>query len=252
MKITIDTDAGTLERDGEQLGLLTPDGFEALSRLWTTVGWQQRYSYRFSWLGRPVIQLPEDIVRVQEAIYEVRPELVIETGVAHGGSLVLYASLLRALGGGRVIGIDIEIRPHNLAALQAHELIDDIDLVVGSSTDTAIVARVHEMADGAERVMVLLDSNHTRAHVAAELEAYADLVTPGSYLVVADGIMREVAGVPRSRPEWAHDNPIAAVEDFLAAHTEFELVRAPQPFDESEAQWDPTYWPEGWLRRRED
>lgn len=251
MRITIDTDAGTLSRNGEELGLLTPEGFEQLSRLWTTVGWQQKYSYRFSWLGRPIIQLPEDIVRVQEAIHEVRPDLVIETGIAHGGSLVLYASLLRALGGGRVIGIDVEIRPHNLAALQAHELIEDIELVVGSSTDPQTVARVHELARGAERVMVLLDSDHTREHVAAELEAYCDLVTPGYYLIAADGVMRDVAGLPRGRPEWEQDNPIAAVHAFLASHAEFELVQAPQQFDESEACWDPTHWPEGWLRRRE-
>jgi cephalosporin hydroxylase len=253
MRMTIDTDAATLDCDGRELGLMTPEGFEALSRLWTTVGWQQKYSYRFSWLGRPIIQLPEDIVRVQEAICEIRPDRVIETGIAHGGSLVLYASVLRALGdGGRVIGIDVEIRPHNLAALQAHELIGDIDLVVGSSTDPATVARVGELADGAERVMVLLDSNHTRAHVAAELEAYAGLVTPGSYLLVADGIMREVAGGPRGKPEWEHDNPIVAIDDFLAGHPEFERVAPPRPFDESEARWDPTHWPEGWLRRRAD
>lgn len=253
MRMIIDTDAATLECDGSELGLLTPEGFEALSRLWTTVGWQQKYSYRFSWLGRPIIQLPQDIVRVQEAIHEVRPDLVIETGVAHGGSLVLYASVLRALdGGGRVIGIDVDVRPHNLQALQAHELSDDIELVIGSSADPQTVARVHELAAGAQRVMVLLDSNHTREHVAAELEAYASLVSPGSYLIAADGIMRDLGGVPRARPEWEHDNPIAAVEDFLAGHPEFERVAAPQPFDESEAQWDPTHWPEGWLRRRAD
>jgi len=251
MRITIDTDAGTLSRDGEELGLLTPEGFEELSRLWTTVGWQQKYSYRFSWLGRPIIQLPEDIVRVQEAIHEIRPDLIIETGIAHGGSLVLYASLLRALGGGRVVGIDIEIRPHNLEALQAHELIDDIELVIGSSTDQEIVDRVHELARGAERVIVLLDSNHTREHVAAELESYADLVTPGSYLIAADGVMRDVAHVPRGDPTWAHDNPITAIHAFLEAHPEFELVQAPQPFDEREGSWDPTHWPQGWLRRRE-
>jgi cephalosporin hydroxylase len=250
MRIEIDTDAGTLTRDGEQLALRSPAGFEELSRLWTTVGWQQKYSYRFTWLGRPIIQLPEDIVRVQEAIHEVRPDLVIETGVAHGGSLVLYASLLRALGGGRVIGIDVEIRPHNLAAIQAHELIDDITLVVGSSTDPETVARVHELAAGAERVMVLLDSNHSREHVAGELAAYSDLVTPGSYLIAADGVMRDVADMPRASPEWEHDNPIPAVHAFLADHPEFELVAAPQSFDESESSWDPTYWPEGWLRRR--
>ena len=152
--------------------------------------------------------------------------------------------------GGRVIGIDVEIRPHNLAALREHELIDDIELVIGSSVDPATVARVHELAAGAERVMVLLDSNHSRDHVAAELEAYGDLVTPGSYLVAADGVMRDVADMPRAKPGWEHDNPIPAVHAFLEAHPEFELAPPPQRFDESEAAWDPTYWPEGWLRRR--
>lgn len=251
MRITIDTEAGTLTRDDDELALHSPEGFAELSRLWTTVGWQQKYSYRFSWLGRPIIQLPEDIVRVQEAINEIRPDLVIETGIAHGGSLVLYASLLRALGGGgRVVGIDIEIRPHNLEALQEHELSDDITLVVGSSIAPDTVARVHDLARGAERVMVLLDSNHTREHVAAELDAYAGLVTPGSYLIAADGVMRDVAHTPRGNPDWIEDNPIPAVHAFLESHPEFELVAAPQPFDESEASRDPTYWPEGWLRRR--
>jgi cephalosporin hydroxylase len=250
VKITIDTDSATLERDGEPLGLLTPEGFEALSRLWTTVGWQQKYSYRFSWLGRPVIQMPEDIVRVQEAIYELKPDLVVETGIAHGGSLVLYAGILRAIGrGGRVIGIDIDIRPKNREALDAHPLIDDIDLVVGSSTDPRTVARVHELTGDAQRVMVLLDSDHTRQHVASELAAYADLVTAGSYLVVADGIMRDVAGMPRGKPEWDHDNPLNAIEDFLADHPEFVCTEPPLPFDESETRWDPTHWPGGWLRR---
>lgn len=253
MKLMIDTETGSLDRDGVELGLVTPEGFEELSRLWTTVGWQQKYSYRFSWFGRPIIQMPEDIIRVQEAIHEVRPDLVIETGIAHGGSLVLYASLLKALGGtGRVIGIDIEVRPHNLKALQQHELFDDIELVIGSSVDPHTVARVLRLAQGAERVMVLLDSNHTREHVAAELEAYASLVTPGSYLIVADGIMRDVAHASRGQPEWVKDNPITAVRGFLAAHPEFELVAPPQPFDESEVRWDPTYWPEGWLRRKEN
>lgn len=251
MKITLDTDTAVLSVDGRDLGLYSREAFDVLNDLWTVVGWQQKYSYRFRWFGQPIIQLPEDVIRVQEAIYTVRPDLVIECGVAHGGSLLLYASLMKAMGGGRVIGVDVEIRPHNRAALEAHELFGMLDLVEGDSTAPGTVAEVHRLARSAERTIVLLDSNHTHAHVLAELEAYHDLVTPGSYLVVADGVMRAVADVPNGRPEWKTDNPLSAVEEFLDRHDHFEPVTAPQGFDESDVERDPTYWPGGWLRRRD-
>src|SRR5439155_18014109 len=132
----------------------------------------QKYVYAFTWMGRPIIQLPEDIVRIQEVLYRVKPEVIVETGVAHGGSLILYASLCKAMGHGRVIGVDVEIRPHNRQAIEAHELSPLITLVEGSSVDPTIVACVRDLVREGERAIVILDSNHTKAHVLAELGSY--------------------------------------------------------------------------------
>src|SRR4051794_40201866 len=144
------------------------------------------WSYQWSWLGLPVIQLPPDIVALQEVIWETRPELVIETGIARGGSLVLYASLLELVGEGEVLGIDIDIRAHNREAIEAHPLAKRIRMIEGSSLDDDVVARARAAAAEVERVMVVLDSNHTHAHVLGELRAYGPLVTVGQFLVVAD------------------------------------------------------------------
>jgi len=150
-------------------------------------------------MGRPIIQLPEDIVRIQEVIYALQPDVIIETGVAHGGSLVFYASLFSAMGKGRVIGVDIEIRPHNRRAIEAHPLSRLITLIEGSSIEPETIARVKAQIRLGEKVMVILDSNHTRDHVRAELEAYAPLVAIGSYIVACDGIVRDLQGAPRGR-----------------------------------------------------
>ncbi len=254
MKLTIDTDARLLTLDDgngpRELDLYSDAAFEALSRQWVRVGWSRKYQYTFSWLGRPVIQLPEDMVRVQEVIHRVQPDVIIETGVAHGGSLIYYASLCRALGRGRVIGIDIEIRPHNRAAIEAHPLAGDITLIEGSSTAPEVIARVRALVQPHERVLVLLDSNHTRQHVLDELEAYAGLVSPGSYIVATDGIMYDLHDVPRGSPEWIHDNPAAAAVEFAAAHPEFELEQPQWPFNESSLGTNITHWPQAWLRRK--
>src|ERR1700737_2669358 len=172
-------------------------------------------------MGRPIIQLPDDMIRAQEVIYAVRPTVVVETGVAHGGSLVFYASLLKAMGGGRVIGVDIEIRPHNRRAIEAHELASQITLVEGSSTALDVVAKVRSLVQPTDRVFVMLDSNHSKAHVLAELRAYADLVSPGSYVVAADGIMADLVGAPRSHPDWGGNNPRAAAAEFLRGGDDF-------------------------------
>lgn len=254
MRVTADTARGriVIEVDGERQEheLYSEAGFAALSRLWVKVGWSMKYQYGFAWMGRPVIQLPEDLVRVQEAIYAVKPTVIVETGVAHGGSLVFYASLFRAMGTpGRVIGVDVEIRPHNRRAIEAHELAPAITLVEGSSVDPAIVERVRSLLRPDDRVMVLLDSNHTRAHVVAELEAYAPLVSVGSYVVATDGIMADLADVPRGDPSWRDDNPMAAAASFAAQHPEFALADPPQPFNESPLHLRITHWPGAWLRR---
>ena len=226
--------------------------FTALSRAWLHSGWASKYSYTFSWLGRPVIQLPEDLIRAQEAIYQVLPDVIVESGVAHGGSLVYFATLCRALGRGRVIGIDIEIRPQNRRAVEEHLLSSLITLVEGSSIDPAVVNHVRSCILPGERVMIFLDSNHTKAHVLAELSAYADLVSEGSYLVVADGVMQDLARIPGVGSDWDWNNPRAAVREFLASRSDFELEPPPWPFNESHGldRQTATYWPDGWLRRR--
>lgn len=254
MKLTIDTDGRTLEIDdrarGRRLDLYSREAFELLSREWLRVAWSQKYSYTFTWLGRPIIQLPEDMLRMQEVVYRLRPDVIVETGIAHGGSLVFYASLCRLMGAGRVVGVDVEIRPHNRAAIEAHPLAGSITLIEGSSTAADTLERVKATIGPGERVMVLLDSNHSYAHVAAELRAYAGLVSPGSYLVVQDGIMQDLSDVPGGDPAWEQDNPARAAQDFVAAHPEFTIEPPTWAFDESRLHEGITHWPSGWLKRR--
>jgi cephalosporin hydroxylase len=254
VRLSIDTDSRivriTKETGSSEIDLYSAESFALLSNLWSKLAWNAKYTYGFAWMGRPIIQFPEDMIRIQETIYRLKPDVVIETGVAHGGSLVFYASLLRAMGKGRVIGIDIEIRPHNRAAIEAHELADAITLVEGSSTDTAIVERVRALVKPREKVLVLLDSNHTKAHVAAELELYSLLVTPGSYIVATDAVMEQVHDTPRGKPEWLRDNPGAAVREFIEKHSEFELEDPPFIFNETATSLILTHWPSAYLRRR--
>ena len=253
MKLTLDTEQKTLSLDDngqtETVPLYSDRAFDLISEQWLKVGWNQRYSYTFSWMGRPVIQLPEDIVRIQEVLYQVKPDVVIETGVAHGGSLILYASLFKAMGKGRVIGVDIEIRPHNRKGIETHELGGLITLIEGSSTATSTLEQVRSHLKPGETVLVILDSDHSKGHVAAELEAYQALVTPGSYLVATDGIMKDLHDVPRGRPEWTWDHPTAAAAEFAQAHPEFVLEQPAWLFNESGLSRNLTHWPGAYLRR---
>jgi cephalosporin hydroxylase len=221
-----------------------------LSRQWLKVGWVLKYSYTFSWLGRPIIQLPEDMVRLQEVIYRLQPDVILETGVAHGGSLIFSASLCQLLGKGRVIGVDIEIRPANRTAIESHPLAPLITLIEGDSVGPEVVQRVKSMIRPDEVVLVILDSNHTKDHVLAELEAYHDLVAPGSYIVATDGIMRDLDDVPQGSSLWRWDNPAAAAAAFLERHPEFELEQPGWRFNESPLQCNVTHWPEAWLKKR--
>lgn len=254
MKLTIDNDNKQLiiEDDGKTTStdLYTRDSFELLSMEWVRLGWQMKYPYTFSWMGRPVIQLPEDMLRTQEVIYRLKPDVVVETGIAHGGSLIYYASLFKAMGKGRVVGVDIEIRPHNREAIEAHELSDMISMVEGNSVAPEIVAEVDELVGDAETVLLILDSNHTREHVLAELEAYHHLVTPGSYAVATDGVMKWVYDGPRGEPGWKEDNPSSAARDFVKAHPEFEIEQPNWPFNESDLATNITHWPDAWIRRK--
>ncbi len=254
MKLTIDTDKKNLvcEEDGRETEypLYSKDAFEQLSRQWVKVGWNERYQYSFSWMGRPIIQLPEDMIRTQEVIWNVKPDVIIETGIAHGGSLIYNASLCKAMGKGRVIGVDIEIRPHNRKAIKTHPMYDLITMIEGSSTDPEIVSQVKSLIVPGERVLVILDSNHTKGHVADELEAYSDLVAPGSYIVATDGIMRDLHDVPRGEPDWDSNHPTAAAREFAESHPEFTVEQPEWLFNESELSENVTHWPGAWLRRR--
>jgi cephalosporin hydroxylase len=232
--IVIDQKRGIVTVDGRELALDTQEGFGALSDAWIDAAIRAKHLYTFTWLGRPVIQFPDDLLRLQELVWRVQPDVIVETGIAHGGSLVFHASLCKLLGRGRVIGVDIEIRTHNRSAIEAHPLAPFITLVEGSSTDPAIVRQVQEAIAPGETVLLVLDSNHSEAHVLAELEAYAELVGIGSYIVAMDGhVMEAAASSPAAAANWATNNPNAAVRAFAARHPEFVLARPPFLFSES-------------------
>ena len=217
-KITVHSKEGARELD-----IYTEEGFKALSNLYTRSGWQQKISYEPTWLGIPIIQTPEDIVMMQELIWKVRPDVIVECGVAHGGAVVLYSSILELLGKGQVIGVDVEIRKYNRLALQSHPLSKRFTLIEASSVEHKTLDEVREHIRPNDRVMVTLDSNHTMAHVAKELAMYAPLVTPDSYLVVFDGVMEVLTDAPGGQPTWNKDNPWHAIEGFLEENDEFQI-----------------------------
>ena len=188
-----------------------------------------KYSYNFSWMGRPIIQYPQDMIAMQEIIWEVKPDLIIETGIAHGGSLIFSAAMLELVASctgieGEVVGLDIDIRPHNRKAIEEHPMFKRITMIEGSSIAPEIVAQVVKMAKGKQRVLVCLDSNHTHDHVLAELQAYAPLTTVGSYCVVFDTVVedmpKELSG---DRPWGPGNNPKTAVFEYLKTHDEFVI-----------------------------
>lgn len=194
----------------------------------TSAAWLRRthelgYDYNFSWFGRPVLQLPQDLMALQELVFSIKPDRIVETGIAHGGSLVFFASLLHLLDrGGRVLGIDLDIRAHNRRELDAHPMRRHIDLLQGSSIAETTLDAVRSAVACCERVMVVLDSDHTEAHVLAELQAYAPLVTRGSYLVVCDTIVEDLgADAFPNRPWGPGNSPKSAVAKFLAESPDF-------------------------------
>ena len=196
---------------------------------------RRQYAYNFSWLGRPIIQNPNDIVAMQEIIWEVQPDLIIETGIAHGGSLIFSAAMLHlnaACGGpadARVLGIDIDIRDHNRLAIEAHPMAGRIDMIHGGSLAPEVVAQAVAQAEGRRKVLICLDSNHTHEHVLGELQAYAPLASVGSYCVVFDTFVEDVAAdVFADRPWGRGNNPKTAVWKYLECHPEFEIDRRVQ------------------------
>jgi len=253
MKIIIDTDKKNLvveKNDNvKELPLYSKESFEAVSYINNKIGWNEKYVYTFSWLGRPIIQLPDDMIRIQEVIYQVKPDIIIETGVAHGGSLIYYASLCNAINKGKIIGVDIEIRSHNREAIQNHELSSYITLIEGSSTDEKVIKEVSKHIKEGDKVLVILDSNHTREHVLNELESYKSFVSIDSYIVATDGIMQDLYDVPRGSEEWVENNPVTAVKEFLGNNCDFIVEQPKWPFNESKLTENITHWPMAYLKR---
>ena len=212
----------------------------------------RKYSYHFEWLGRPIIQYPQDIVQFQEIVWQTKPNLIIETGIAHGGSLVLSASMLALLDtlnaspqrNSMVLGIDIDIRKHNRKAIEAHPFSKKIKMLEGSSTDEVIVNKVKKYAKDFSSIMVCLDSNHTHDHVLQELESYAPLVSVGNYLIVWDTLIEDMPSSFYDNRPWGKGNsPKTAVWEFLQKHPEFEIVK------EIQNKLLITVAPEGYLKR---
>jgi cephalosporin hydroxylase len=187
-----------------------------------------RYSYNFSWMGRPIIAYPQDMIAMQELIWEIKPDLIIEAGIAHGGSIVYYASLLELIGGnGLVLGIDIDIREHNRQLIEAHPMMKRIQMIEGSSISQEVAQKVYEVAKDRKKIMVCLDSNHTHDHVLDELRLYAPLTSVGSYCVVFDTIVEDLpAGQYPDRPWDIGNNPKTAVFEYLKENSDFEIDKS--------------------------
>ncbi len=188
---------------------------------------RSRYSYNFTWLGRPIIQYPQDIIAIQEIIYQVQPDLIIETGIAHGGSLILHASICELIGKGEVLGVDIDIREHNKNEILNHRMSKRISMIQGSSIDETIVKQVAAIAAGKEKILVILDSNHTHDHVLNEMKWYAPFVTKDSYMLVFDTVVEDLANdIYDNRPWGVGDNPKTAVWEFLKTNNDFVIDTA--------------------------
>lgn len=249
------------ERENQIQKMAEDAEFVSLSQHWLRESMQRRYVYNFDWLGRPIIQYPQDIVAIQELVWQVQPDLIIETGIAHGGSLILSASLLALLdltdaasnattldplnSLRKVIGVDIDIRAHNRVAIESHPLGGYIQMIQGSSIEADTIAQVLRAAEGYNKVLVFLDSMHTHNHVLAELNAYASLASPGSYCVVFDTFVKDMpAGFFPDRPWDVNNNPKTAVSEWLESHPEFETDKSWQK------KLMVTVAPDGFLRRK--
>lgn len=239
MKITVtDTNGSVREAD-----VFSDAGCELMAELWTKVGVHMRLMYEPTWMGIPIIQFPSDIVMLQELVWRLRPDVIIETGVAHGGTAILYASIMEVLGKGKVVGVDLEIRQYNRIALQSHALARRIELIQGSSIDPATVDEVRRRITGAHRVMVALDSNHSYEHVMREMELYAPLVSEDAYLVVMDGLQDLIGDLPHAKPEWQADGPLRAIREWLTRYPQWEA-------DPHYNRMRITCNPSGYLRRK--
>jgi len=212
------------KRNATFVGKMKNEKLRKLSRLWFIESVKYEYSYHFKWLGRPIIQYPQDIIAYQEVIWKVKPDLIIETGIARGGSLIFSASILELIGKGRVIGIDVDIRKHNKKAIKSHPLSHRISMMGGSSIDKGLVSKVFKLAKGKKKILVMLDSNHTHEHVLNELRLYSPLVSKNSYIVVFDSVIEDLPdSLHKNRPWSKGNNPKTAISEFLRENKRFVI-----------------------------
>jgi len=216
------------KRNEKKMKLMSQDkSLAKISKQWFLNSYKYEYSYHFKWLGRPIIQYSQDIIAIQEIIWKVKPDLIIETGIAHGGSLIFSASILELIGKGKVLGIDIDIRKHNRIQIEKNPLYKRISMIEGSSIAKLVIKKVYDFSKHKKKVMVFLDSNHTYEHVLQELKLYSPLVTKGSYLVVYDTVINEMPdSFFANRPWNKKNNPKKAVKKFLEKNNRFKIDRS--------------------------
>jgi len=254
MKICIDTEKGTLERiqsNGQTntVQLYSDEGFKVVSEIWLKQEWNQLHWQSFSWFGLQIWQLPEDLLRLQEVIAELKPDVIVETGISQGGSAIFFATMCRLLGKGRVISIDIHVSSDVRQAVERSQFSDLITLIEGDSASVEVVAQVKDKIGKDEKVFVFLDSDHSKEHVLCELRAYSGLVTLGSYVVATDGVMQSLTDTPHGHEDWVKDNPAAAAREFVVGHPEFIIKRPPALFGDQYVVESMTFWPDAWLKR---
>ena len=199
------------------------------SKTWTNHVFDYEYVYHFRWMGRPIIQLPQDMIAVQELIWKIKPDLIIESGIARGGSLIFYASILELIGHGKIIGIDVDIRKHNKKKIENHKLFKRITMLQGSSIDNKVFEKIKKNTKNKKKIMVFLDSNHSEEHVLMELEKFSEFVKKGSYLIVFDTMMEDMAKHHFHNRSWGHgNNPRTAVWKFLKNNKRFKIDKTIQ------------------------
>jgi cephalosporin hydroxylase len=234
-----------VDENGDDIDLYSEEGYDRVAELWTKATVHNKLMYEPSWLGIPIIQYPGDIMMMQELIWKVRPDVIVETGFAHGGSAIFYSSMLELLGRGKVISVEIEIRKYNEVAVNGHPMSKRMEQVVGSSIDPDVVLQVKDLIGEGRKVLVTLDSNHSHDHVLRELELYSPLVSDDSYIVAMDGLQRYVHDIPRGKPEWRQDNPHTALHDFIEKNPEWGI-------DPHYNRLKITSNPDAFLRRKQD